>query len=179
VPLGNDYPDQACSLARSLEIIGERWTFLIVRDAFMGVSRFNDFAAHLNVSRGVLARRLATLVDSGVLQRSDGERGPGEYELTEKGVELWPAIRCLLAWGDENYSSLGPRRLMHHEQCGTLLDVEGWCSCCERVPSANEVLISPGPGLEAMGPDADLVTKALARTHRVLDPLDTASDARE
>jgi DNA-binding HxlR family transcriptional regulator len=176
VPLHKDYADQACSLSRSLEIIGERWTLLIVRDAFFGVRRFSDFAAHLKISRGVLSTRLRELVDSGVLVRNRGTSGRLEYELTRRGIELWPVIRSLLAWGDTNYAPGGPRRLMHHAACGTLLEREGRCPVCERVPALPEVILSPGPGLEPMTADADPVTRALARPRRLLEPIETAAD---
>ena len=94
--LPNDYAGQACSLARSLEIIGERWTLLIVRDAFWGVRRFADFIDHLGIPRAVLASRLKTLVAAGVLTRVAGERHL-EYELTDKGTKLWPIVRDLMA----------------------------------------------------------------------------------
>ena len=98
--LPNDYAGQACSLARSLEIIGERWTLLIVRDAFWGVRRFADFIDHLGVPRAVLASRLKALIAAGVLTRVAGERHL-EYELTGKGTALWPVILSLMSWGDD------------------------------------------------------------------------------
>jgi DNA-binding HxlR family transcriptional regulator len=172
VPLPRDYAEQSCSLSRTLEIVGERWTLLIVRDCFFGVRRFNDFADHLKAPRGVLSSRLRTLVQDGVLHRTPGPSGRDEYELTKKGLGLWPVIRSLLAWGDENYAPLGPRRLMHHAPCGTLLDVEGRCKHCELVAPVEDILLSPGPGLEPMSADADRVTRALARPTRLLEAID-------
>jgi DNA-binding HxlR family transcriptional regulator len=99
VALPNDYAGQACSLARSLEIIGERWTLLIVRDAFWGVRRFGDFVDHLGIPRAVLTSRLKTLTAAGVMRRVAGERHL-EYELTAKGTALWPAILSLMSWGE-------------------------------------------------------------------------------
>jgi DNA-binding HxlR family transcriptional regulator len=107
VALPNDYTGQACSLARSLEIIGERWTLLIVRDAFWGVRRFADFIDHLQLPRAVLASRLKTLVAAGVLTRVAGERHL-EYELTGKGKALWPVVLSLMSWGD-NFCAPGGR----------------------------------------------------------------------
>ena len=114
MPLPSDYPDQACSLARSLEVVGQRWTLLILRDAFYGVQRFDDFAAHLKVPRAVLAERLKSLTAAGLLERATGSTGRGEYRLSDKGTALWPAVRALLAWGDEYYAPAGPRRVFQH-----------------------------------------------------------------
>src|ERR1700754_3218714 len=107
MPLPNDYAAQRnCSISRALEIVGERWTLLIVRDAFYGVRRFGEFVAQLGIPRAGLAARLRALVEEGILDRVPGS-GPGrrdEYELTVKGVELWPVLRELMAWGDEFYA---------------------------------------------------------------------------
>src|SRR5260370_23058019 len=105
--LPNDYAGQACSLARSLEIIGERWTLLIVRDAFWGVRRFADFLDHLRLPRAVLARRLKALTAAGLMTRVAGERHL-EYELTDKGRALWPVVLSLMSWGDDFCAPGGP-----------------------------------------------------------------------
>src|ERR1700677_1449865 len=109
--LPKDYAGEGCSLARALEVVGERWTLLIVRDAFFGVRRFSDFAAHLAIPRAVLTHRLAALTEAGVLALVPGAHGHDEYVLTGKGADLWPAVRALLAWGDDYYSAVGPRRV--------------------------------------------------------------------
>src|SRR5260370_17135125 len=109
--LPNDYPGQACSLARSLEIIGERWTLLIVRDAFWGVRRFADFLDHLRLPRAVLSSRLKTLTAAGVMTRVAGERHL-EYELTEKGRPLWPALLSLMSLRDPFCPPRCPPRLV-------------------------------------------------------------------
>src|ERR1700750_3412022 len=101
--LGKDYDAQDCALARALEVIGERWTLLIVRDAFYGVRRFSDFHAHLGVPKAVLAERLALLVEEGVLTRTSASNGRDEYVLTDKGRRLWPTIWSLITWGNEHY----------------------------------------------------------------------------
>src|SRR4051812_43161199 len=108
------YAGQQCSLARSLEIVGERWTLLIVRDAFFGVRRFGDFQAHLGMSRAVLTERLEGLLETGVLAETRGTHGYREYVLTDKGVGLWSVVRDLLVWGDEHFSQRGPRRVFQH-----------------------------------------------------------------
>ena len=97
--LPKDYADERCSLARALEVVGERWTLLIVRDAFFGVRRFGDFAAHLEIPRAVLTSRLTALVEADVLTLVPGAHGHDEYALTGKGLDLWPVVRSMLAWG--------------------------------------------------------------------------------
>src|SRR5258708_7149853 len=134
--LPNDYAGQACSLARALEIIGERWTLLIVRDAFGGVRRFADFLDHLRLPRAVLSSRLKTLTAAGVMTRVAGERHL-EYELTEKGRALWPAVLSLMSWGDDFCAPGGPRRLFRHAADDGQVDRGGRCDACGRpVPAA-------------------------------------------
>src|SRR5437868_2263820 len=102
--LGKDYVDQDCSLARALETIGERWTLLILRDAFFGVRRFNHFQAHLDIPKAVLSERLTGLVEDRILERRPDPQHGGRhvYELTAAGRDLWPAIYALLVWGDRH-----------------------------------------------------------------------------
>ena len=99
--LGKEYAAQDCALARALEVIGERWTLLILRDAFFGVRRFNVFQAHLDIPKAVLADRLRGLVDDGLLERRADPQHAGRhlYELTPAGRDLWPALHALLVWG--------------------------------------------------------------------------------
>ncbi len=118
--LGVDYAEQDCSLARALELVGERWTLLILRDCFFGVRRFTDFQSHLNISRAVLTQRLTALVEAGLLARTP-RGGREEYVLTERGIALWPALYALTRWG-EAQSARGPRRIFAHVACGTDLD---------------------------------------------------------
>src|SRR5205823_14777410 len=102
--LGKDYAGQNCSIAGTLELIGERWTLLVLRDAFLGVRRFDDFQRDLGVARNVLAARLGRLVDEGVLERVAYQERPErfEYRLTEKGLDLWPVLATLMQWGDQH-----------------------------------------------------------------------------
>src|SRR3954469_16609663 len=99
--LPRTYDAQNCSLARTLEVVGERWTLLILRDAFLGVRRFDDFRSRLDVSRNVLSRRLADLVEAGLLRREPYQQRPARYDYlpTEKALELWPALAGLAQWG--------------------------------------------------------------------------------
>src|SRR5438105_11200067 len=95
-----------CSLARTLAVIGDRWTLLILRDAFLRVRRFEEFETSLKIARRVLSERLALLVEEGVLSRVAYQERPVRYEyrLTEKGLDLYPAILSLVHWGDRHYA---------------------------------------------------------------------------
>jgi DNA-binding HxlR family transcriptional regulator len=167
--LPKGYTGQRCSLARTLEIVGERWTLLILRDAFYGVRRFGDFIAHLGVPRTVLTERLENLRDAGVLTEATGRHGYREYVLTEKGVSLWRVIRDLLAWGDEYYAPDGPRRVFQHVEDSGLVELDGTCSTCSRSVPPSDLLVLPGPGCDETG--EDIVSKALVGAHRLLQPI--------
>src|SRR6202451_257422 len=143
--LPKDYPGQRCSLSRALEVIGERWKLLIMRDAFFGVRRFGDFAAHLGVPRAVLTERLETLGEEGVLAETRGSHGYSEYVLTDKGLSLWPVVRDLLSWGDEYYSVNGPRRVFQHAGDAGTIGPDGACATCRSVVLPADLVILPGP----------------------------------
>ena len=133
--LPRTYDAQNCSLARALEIVGERWTLLILRDVFLGVRRFDDFQERLDVSRTVLAGRLQRLVEEGILARERYQERPDRYEyvLTQKGRDLWPAINALRAWGDVYETPNGAPRLFVHEPCGTPIEAVAYCPHCAAV----------------------------------------------
>jgi DNA-binding HxlR family transcriptional regulator len=170
MPLPRDYTAQQCSLARALEVVGERWTLLIVRDAFFGVRRFGDFARHLRIPRAVLTQRLETLVTYSVLGPVHGSHGHEEYVLTAKGLSLWPVVRGLLVWGDIHYSNCGPLRVFRHVSDDGEVGPDGTCVTCSAVISVTDLVVTPGPGLMSAGPD-DEITAALAEPHRLLDPV--------
>ncbi|MEU1107474.1 helix-turn-helix domain-containing protein [Streptomyces sp. NPDC005866] len=157
-------------MARSLEIVGERWTLLIIRDAFYGVRRFNDFIAHLNLPRAVLTNRLHSLVEENVLVRTKAASGRDEYTLTSKGESLWPVIRSLLDWGDTYCSDGAPRRLFVHALDNGELNLSGTCAACHQQVDIAETLVTPGPGLEDSEPTPDSITAALLHPRRMLSP---------
>src|SRR4051812_29533789 len=130
--LGKDYATQECSIARALEVVGERWTLLVVRDALYGVRRYNDFLVHLGIPRAVLASRLQTLTTEGVLEKRRYQESPprDEYVVTDRGIALWPALRALSTWGRENYD-VAPMRIFRHADCGTELGPYGECPACK------------------------------------------------
>ena len=143
------FADMHCSVAQSLEVIGEWWTLLILRDAFLGVTRFDDFAARLGISRNVLTARLDTLVDNDVLVRVpyDEARGRFDYRLTDKGRALLPVLTALRQWGDEWI--LGVERaplLVEHTTCGNVSTGVLTCDHCGEELTARSLRAVPGPG---------------------------------
>jgi DNA-binding HxlR family transcriptional regulator len=169
VPLGTDYAGQDCSLAKALEIVGERWSLLIVRDAFLGVTRFSDFRRRLDISRAVLTQRLGSLVDAGVLERRT-DSGHEAYALTPAGEALWPAVHALMTWGDAQTSPGGARRLFRHVTCDADLDASGRCPVCGATPPARELETRPGPGART-DPPRNPLSALLRSPHRLLSPL--------
>jgi DNA-binding HxlR family transcriptional regulator len=169
--LGKDYAGQDCALARALEVVGERWTLLILRDAFYGVRRFNDFQAHLDIPKAILADRLSGLVADGMLERipDPDHRGRHLYELTPSGRELWPAIYALISWGDRHREPNS--RIFRHGTCGSILDDRGRCPECQRAPGPEQISTEPRRGRKPSRRDA--VALALAGPHQLLEPLDT------
>jgi len=155
--LGRDYPGQFCSIAKSLEVIGERWTLLIVRDVMLGNRRFGQIQRSLGVARNVLSARLQRMVDEGILERRAYQHSPPrhEYFLTEKGLDLWPALIALQAWGDR-YSAgpEGPPMVIVHKRCGKPISDRGICEHCGEVLHARDARAVPGPGLRARGEGA-------------------------
>ncbi|MEU9440458.1 helix-turn-helix domain-containing protein [Streptomyces sp. NPDC048304] len=170
--LGKDYASQECSIARALEIVGERWTLLVVRDALYGVRRYNDFLVHLGIPRAVLAARLQTLTAEGILEKRRYQQSPprDEYVVTERGIALWPTLRALGVWGREHFTE-ARLRYFRHAECGTELGPYGECPACGVVVPVGDVVMVPGPGLD---PDpADPVSRALLKPKRLLEPLET------
>ncbi|WP_329578682.1 helix-turn-helix transcriptional regulator [Kitasatospora sp. NBC_01250] len=176
--LGTDYAQQDCSLARALEVIGERWSLLIVRDAFYGVSRFNDFLVHLDIPRAVLTARLRALVEAGVLYKEPYQDSPVRYGylLTEAGLELWPPIHALARWGERHAAEQESYRVFTHDTCGNRLSPAGLCVPCGIAVPPAHVIIRPAPH-GRLSPRTDPVSRALTRPHRLLTPLSTESRA--
>ena len=147
--LRNDYETQNCSVARALEVIGERWSLLIIRNAFYGVRRFEDHQRWLGIARNVLQARLERLVEEGILNRElYHERPPRyEYRLTQKGIDLWPVLMTLLQWGDRHAADAGPPIVLQHRDCGGEVDGHLRCAKCGADLTARDVRPSEGPGL--------------------------------
>lgn len=132
-----DIGDADCSVARTLSVIGDRWTMLVLRDAFLGVRRFEDFQNDLGLSRHLLADRLGALVEHGVLKRCPySERPPRhEYRLTAKGLDLYPVLVSIAGWGDRWMAGEdGPPLRLRHQTCGEIIAPALTCPCCgERI----------------------------------------------
>jgi DNA-binding HxlR family transcriptional regulator len=147
--LGRDYAAQNCSVARSLEVIGERWTLLILRDAFIGVTRFETFQRRLGLATNVLATRLKSLVQAGILERRMYAERPErfEYVLTPTGEDLLPVIIGLMAWGDVHLAPNGPPAIARHASCGGTIGVGAVCRSCGTQVRARDVEWLLGPGV--------------------------------
>lgn len=141
-----------CSIAQCLEVVGEWWSMLIVRDAFRGVRRFDDFQRRLGVSRNILNERLRKLVDAGILVRVPYCERPvrHEYRLSDKGIDLWPVLTALRQWGDKYAAPMGPPVEIVHRGCGEVAHAEMVCDCCgERMGPRDVVAITaPHRGVE-------------------------------
>ena len=150
-----DYDTQVCSIARSLEVVGERWTLLIVRNLFLGLRRFDELQANLGIARNVLSARLEKLVETGIVEtRQYSERPPRhEYVLTEKGRDLWPALIALMQWGDRHDpADGGPPTVVIHRGCGGELDSHRVCTRCGKALELHHVQALAGPGASAGHP---------------------------
>lgn len=148
----DELDQQACSVARTLSVIGDRWTLMILRDCFMKVRRFDDFHARLGIGRPILADRLQKLVDSFVLTKMAYQTNPVRYEyrLTQKGLDLYPVIMAIVHWGDVHMAGKKGRPVLHHHTvCDHGFDPVMVCSHCATPLLAREVTIQAGPGAPA------------------------------
>ncbi|TQM78297.1 HxlR family transcriptional regulator [Saccharothrix saharensis] len=155
--LRRTYDGQVCSIARALEVVGERWTLLIVRDALSGVTRFDGFLHRMPIARNVLSDRLNGLVEHGVLERVRYQDRPPrhEYRLTARGRELAPVVLALMAWGDRHLPApTGPPSVAEHEGCGGTVHTRLVCDCCERPVPPNAVVRRSGGVATPPGPAA-------------------------
>jgi DNA-binding HxlR family transcriptional regulator len=143
--------EQDCSIARPAAVLGDRWTLMILRQAFTGMKRFEDFQQSLGISRSLLADRLGKLVEAGVLRREpykDEVRTRDRYRLTEMGLDLYPVLIAFRDWGDK-YLRDGPRAQIRHKGCGGEPTLEVRCSKCGEEMGARDAEAVPGPGLAA------------------------------
>jgi DNA-binding HxlR family transcriptional regulator len=150
-----------CSVAQCLEVVGEWWSMLILRDAFLGVTRFDDFQQRLGIARNILNQRLNRLVDEGVLDKVAYSHHPPryDYKLTAKGRDLWPVLTALRQWGDKHAAPDGPPLKVVHKKCGQVAQAIMTCSACGEPLTARDVRAVRGPGdldhlleLEAVSP---------------------------
>jgi DNA-binding HxlR family transcriptional regulator len=160
VMLGSRYDNQTCSIAGALDVVGERWSLLIVRNVMLGLRRFDEIQANLGIARNVLHTRLQTLLEEGVLEKHPYQEHPLRYEylLTEKGLDLWPTMVALMKWGDRHMPTpAGPPVLLEHKDCGGSVDEHRVCEVCGAYLSVRQVHAKPGPGAT---PDHPLLRRA-------------------
>ncbi len=146
-----DYETANCTIGAALAIVGEKWTFLVLREAFNGIRRFDDMRRRTGAPRQILSDRLARLVAEGLLRRApyreDGQRTRYEYRLTEKGIDLFPVMVALLGWGDKHARPAdGPAVLLTHRDCGAPVTLRLGCADGHQIESARQVTPVPGPG---------------------------------
>jgi DNA-binding HxlR family transcriptional regulator len=146
-----DYDTQNCTIGAALDIVGEKWTFLVLREAFNGVKRFDDIRRRISAPRQILSDRLARLVDEGLLRKvpyqEPAQRARSEYRLTDKGLELFPLIVALLEWGNKYaVTPAGPVVELTHRDCGAPVRLHLVCEEGHPVGSARDVTPVPGPG---------------------------------
>lgn len=147
-----DLTDYPCSIIRPLTVLGDRWTFMVVKEAFAGTRRFEDFRRVLGIPRSRLSDRLARLVDEDILYRSpyqDTGRTREEYRLTEKGFALYPILLAFRDWGDRYMAPDGPPMFYRHTGCGGEAHVHITCDECGTELTAHDVTVEPGPGIAA------------------------------
>jgi DNA-binding HxlR family transcriptional regulator len=155
--LGRRYERENCSAARALELVGERWSLLIIRNAvFAGMTRFSQFERRLGIAPNILAKRLDGFVSDGLMQlRATGEvAGAHEYVLTQQGRELGLVVMALTEWGDRWAAPQGPPILFEHDGCGGSVHLSTNCAGCGQAPAAAQIVAVPGPGLVPTAADA-------------------------
>jgi DNA-binding HxlR family transcriptional regulator len=142
------FEDVNCSVAQCLEVIGDWWTMIVVRDVFMGVNRFDELQARTGISRNVLGERLARLVDDGVLKKVPYQDHPARYDyrLTEKGRDLWLVLTAMRQWGDRWAAPNGPPIELIHRECDHRAEVVATCSRCHEPIGPRDVRAVSGPG---------------------------------
>ncbi len=155
--------DVACSIARATDLFADAWTALIMRDVLVGITRFDDIAEDLEISRKVLTVRLARLVEEGVLSRERYQQRPPRehYVPTEKGKELFPVLLALMNWGDRWYSNEGPPVRIQHLDCGSTTTAVTTCAHCQQMLTIDNTTQMPGPGGK-LGPGTSVIGPLLA-----------------
>jgi DNA-binding HxlR family transcriptional regulator len=158
------FADYRCSLSRSLELMGDWWTMLILRDLYLGINRFDDLVEDIGISRNLLTSRLGDLVGHGLAERRAYQEHPPRYEyvLTEPGADLVPIMLALTAWGDRwTPPPEGQPLIFRHDRCGQVFTPHISCGACGEKVVAGEVTTLPGPG-GGPGPGAYVLARRLA-----------------
>ena len=147
----NDYGADNCTIRRTLDVVGEKWTLLVLREAFYGVRRFDEFAENIGCGRAILSQRVKKLAREGLLAptpyRDPGQRQRVEYRLTQKGLDLYPALLALMQWGDRYAADAGgPPVALTHRDCGEPIALALTCERGHGPLTARDVHVAPGPG---------------------------------
>ncbi|WP_040525808.1 winged helix-turn-helix transcriptional regulator [Gordonia effusa] len=142
------FTEMNCSVAQCAHIIGERWSVLLIRDAMMGITRFEDFRARTGIARNILSSRLDDLVSNGILTRVQYADKPvrHEYVLTEKGMDLWHVLGAMAQWGDKWSAPNGPPVVLEHSACDHQATITPTCSHCGETLDLGTLSLRPGPG---------------------------------
>lgn len=143
--LKNDYAGQDCSVARTLEVVGERWTLLIVRELLIkGGARFAELLQSLGVAKNILSSRLDKLITLGIIEKVqlNQSRDWGEYRLTAKGMDLFPVINAMISWGDRHVSPDGPPLVLQHKNCKKPVGHRLVCECCGEPITVHDVYVA-------------------------------------
>lgn len=148
-----DIGTQTCSVARSIAVVGDAWTLMILRELFLGSRRFDDLQTFTGASPHLVSLRMRALVDSGIVERRAYQQRPvrHEYRLTEKGLDLWPVITALRAWGDrwEKKSAAAPPAQVRHRRCGHIAEMKIVCSACSEPFGPREADVELSPAAQA------------------------------
>lgn len=147
----NDIGNETCSVARALSVVGDRWSLLIIRSAFLKARRFSDFQEDIGLTKHRLSDRLGKLVEAGVFEKVLYQQKPPRYEyrLSEKGIDLYPVIMSLVGWGDKWMSDEAGAPLEYiHKNCGAKIQPQYVCPSCDQKIQAKEMEVVVGPGLK-------------------------------
>jgi DNA-binding HxlR family transcriptional regulator len=144
-----------CTIGRAMAVLGERWTFVVLREVFNGIRRFGDMRTHTGIPRQVLTDRLALLVEHDILRREpyreEGQRERHEYRPTRKGLDLYPVLVAVGAWGDRYYADdAGPPVAFAHRDCGEEMELHLRCAAGHDVDNVRDVVTRPGPGVRPL-----------------------------
>lgn len=159
-----DFGPRRCSVARALAVFSDTWTFVVLREAFFGVRRFDEFQRNLGISRNVLTKRLMHLTERGIFERRPYQQAPVRYEyrLTDKGLAMYPIFVTLMAWGDRwADDGNGPPLLLQHQTCGTHTQATVVCSHCHKPLDAHQMRYHPGPGATDTDPPPARSTRSV------------------
>jgi DNA-binding HxlR family transcriptional regulator len=150
-PEALDWSIDNCTVQRALQVVGDRWSFVVLREVFNGIRRFDDMRQRTAIPRQVLSDRLNRLVDEGILRRhpyrEEGQRARHEYRLTQKGFDLYPILVALNTWGSDHYADAeGSPLVFRHRDCGGEVHAELHCAAGHEIGDLHDVVSSPGPG---------------------------------